>query len=209
MSVAPAPYKRIAAEEAFCPPELLERYRKLIEDKAVPEIGFNSMWGFYLGADSARCRFIRDHLGDLGEARLAHMDAAGIDIAVLALTSPGVQVMSAADGTAFAAYANDWLADAVTRHPDRFAGLAACAPQDPAAAAREIERGVSRLGLKGVIINSHVQQDYLDDRTILACVRGGRSTRRSRLFTSRNADERAHRTDAGPGAGWRDFRLQR
>src|SRR5688572_8325000 len=164
MSVAPAPYKRIAAEEAFCPPELLERYRKLIEDKAVPEIGFNSMWGFYLGADSARCRFIRDHLGDLGEARLAHMDAAGIDIAVLALTSPGVQVMSAADGTAFAAYANDWLADAVARHPDRFAGLAACAPQDPAAAAREIERGVGRLGLKGVIINSHVQQEYLDDQ---------------------------------------------
>jgi 5-carboxyvanillate decarboxylase len=164
MSVAPAPYRRIAAEEAFCPPELLERYRKLIEDKAVPEIGFNSMWGFYLGADSARCRFIRDHLGDLGEVRLAHMDAAGIDIAVLALTSPGVQVMPAADGTAFAAYANDWLADAVARHPDRFAGLAACAPQDPAAAAREIERGVSRLGLKGVIINSHVQQDYLDDQ---------------------------------------------
>lgn len=163
IKVEAASYRRIATEEAFCPPDLLDRYRRLIEEKAIPEIGFNSMWGFYLGADSPRCRFIRDHLGDLGEARLAHMDQAGIDVAVLALTSPGVQVMPAGEGTAFAAYANDWLAEAVARHPDRFAGLAACAPQDPAAAAREIERGVTRLGLKGVIINSHVQQEYMDD----------------------------------------------
>ncbi|WP_423603438.1 amidohydrolase family protein [Sphingomonas sp. MS122] len=163
IQVAPAPYKRIATEEAFCPPEMLDRYRRLIEAKTVPEIGFNSMWGFYLDADSPRCRFIRDHLGDLGEARLAHMDQAGIDMAVLALTSPGVQVMPAGEGTSFAAQANDWLADAVARHPNRFAGLAACAPQDAVAAAKEIERGVNRLGLKGVIINSHVQQQYMDD----------------------------------------------
>ena len=30
-------------------------------------------------------------------------------------------------------------------------------------AAKEIERGVTRLGLKGVIINSHTQGEYLDD----------------------------------------------
>lgn len=156
-------YKRIATEEAFCPPELLERYRRLIDDKAVDDIGFNGMWGFYARSDSERCRFIRDHLTDVGDVRLAHMDAAGLDFAVLALTSPGVQVMTAADGTAFATYANDWLADAIARHPDRFDGLAACAPQDPAAAAKEIERGVTKLGLKGVILNSHVQHEYLDD----------------------------------------------
>lgn len=91
------------------------------------------------------------------------MDAAGVDIAVLALTSPGVQVMNAADGTEFATYANDWLADAIRRHPTRYAGLAACAPQNPAAAAKEIERGVVGLGLNGVIINSHTGGEYLDD----------------------------------------------
>ncbi|MCW3837588.1 amidohydrolase family protein [Sphingomonas canadensis] len=157
------PYKRIATEEAFCPPEMLERYKRLIDEKAVDDIGFNSMWGFYSSSDSARCRFIRDHLTDVGDVRLAHMDAAGVDFAVLALTSPGVQVMKAADATEFAAYANDWVADAIARRPDRFDGLAACAPQDPAAAAKEIERGVSKLGLKGVIINSHTQHQYLDD----------------------------------------------
>jgi 2,3-dihydroxybenzoate decarboxylase len=160
---AAVPYKRIATEEAFCPPEMLKRYRKLIDDKAVDDIGFNSMWGFYTSADSPRCQFIRDHLVDVDDKRLRHMDAAGIDIAVLALTSPGVQVMNAAEGTEFAIYANDWLADAIRRHPTRYAGLAACAPQDPAAAAKEIERGVASLGLNGVIINSHTGGEYLDD----------------------------------------------
>jgi 5-carboxyvanillate decarboxylase len=162
-AIAPAPYKRIASEEAFCPPEMLARYAKLIEDKAVDDIGFNSMWGFYMTSPSPRGQIIRNQLVDLGEGRIAHMDAAGIDMAVLALTSPGVQVMPKGDAVEFAAYANDWLADAIARHPDRFAGLAACAPQDPVAAAREIERGVAKLGLKGVIINSHTLGEYLDD----------------------------------------------
>jgi 5-carboxyvanillate decarboxylase len=38
------------------------------------------------------------------------------------------------------------------------------APQDPAAAAREIDRGLSQLGMNGVIINSHTNDEYLDDR---------------------------------------------
>ena len=158
------PYQRIATEEAFCPPEMLKRYRRLIETSGVDDIGFNSMWGFYLSSDSARSRHIRDCLSDVDDRRIAHMDAAGLDMAILALTSPGVQVMPKAEAVEFAAYANDWLADAISRHPTRYAGLAACAPQDPEAAAKEIERGVSKLGLNGVIINSHTQGEYLDDQ---------------------------------------------
>jgi 2,3-dihydroxybenzoate decarboxylase len=63
----------------------------------------------------------------------------------------------------FSTFANDWIAEKVKAHPDRFAALAACAPQDPAAAAKEIERAVTKLGLKGVIINSHTHGEYLDD----------------------------------------------
>jgi 2,3-dihydroxybenzoate decarboxylase len=162
MSDTAVPYKRIATEEAFCPPEMLDRYRRLIEAKAVPDIGFNSMWGFYLGSDSQRSRDIRDHLVDVGPQRLAHMDAAGVDFAILALTSPGVQVMPKDEAVSFSTYANDWLADAIARNPDRFDGLAACAPQDPAAAAKEIERAVTKHKLKGVIVNSHTQHEYLD-----------------------------------------------
>ena len=58
---------------------------------------------------------------------------------------------------------NDTLAAAIKAHPTRFAGLAAIAPQDPKAAAMELERGVRALGMKGAIVNSHTQGEYLDD----------------------------------------------
>jgi 5-carboxyvanillate decarboxylase len=50
----------------------------------------------------------------------------------------------------------------VTRFPDRLAGMVAIAPQDPAAAALEIERGINTLGMHAVILNSHVHGEYLD-----------------------------------------------
>jgi 2,3-dihydroxybenzoate decarboxylase len=90
------------------------------------------------------------------------MDAAGIDMQVLSITAPGPQVFAAQEGADLARKATDILAEAVAARPDRFAGLAACAPQDPAAAAGEIERAVRELDLRGVIINSHTHDEYLD-----------------------------------------------
>jgi predicted TIM-barrel fold metal-dependent hydrolase len=62
------------------------------------------------------------------------------------------------------ALANDRLAEASRKYPDRITGLAAFAPRDPARAARELERAVRTLGLKGGIVNSHSLGEYLDDR---------------------------------------------
>jgi 5-carboxyvanillate decarboxylase len=159
----PVPYKRIAAEEAWCPPEMLEIYRRMIETKALDDPGFNTMFGFYMNSPSLRTRQIRDYLVDLGDQRLKHMDERGIDMQIVALTSPGVQVLPKDQATSFAAYANDILAEGCRKHPTRFAGLAAVAPQDARAAAKELERGVRKLGLKGAIINSHTFGEYLDD----------------------------------------------
>ncbi|MBV9503589.1 MAG: amidohydrolase, partial [Acidobacteriia bacterium] len=64
---------------------------------------------------------------------------------------------------ALAELSNDYLAEGIRKHPDRFDGLAAIAPQDPAGAAKELERGVRKLGLKGAIVNSHTRGEYLDD----------------------------------------------
>jgi 2,3-dihydroxybenzoate decarboxylase len=41
-------YLRIATEEAFAPPELIARYRKLLND-GYDDPGFRSLWGFYSG----------------------------------------------------------------------------------------------------------------------------------------------------------------
>jgi len=156
-------YRRVATEEAFAPPEMLNMYRRVLAARSLDDPGFESLWGFYLGSSSERPRRIIERLQDIDEGRIADMDATGIDVQVLSLTSPGVQVFDAATASALATSSNDQLAEAIRRHPTRFIGLAAAAPQDPSAAAREIERGVRKLGLKGVIINSHTRHEYLDD----------------------------------------------
>jgi len=155
-------YTRIAAEEAFAPPDLLERYRALLETGADLDPGFRSLWGHYAGASSQATQLVA-RIQDLGEGRIRDMDASGIARQILSLTAPGVQVFDADTAAGLAASCNDQLAEAIRRHPDRFAGLAAVAPQDPAGAARELERGVRRLGLKGAIVNSHTHGEYLDD----------------------------------------------
>ena len=155
-------YLRIATEEAFAPPELITLWRDMLDRGAIDDPGFVSLMGFYTGDSGERARFVIDRLQDLGEQRLADMDAAGIDRQIISLTSPGTQILGRADGVAIATLANDQLAEACRRHPGRFSGLTAIAPQDPKQAAREIERGHTELGLHGVIINSHTHGEYLD-----------------------------------------------
>ena len=102
-------------------------------------------------------------LSDVGDQRIADMDAAGIDMQVLSLTSPGVEQLDAAEAVALASDSNDFLADAVERHPTRFAGLAALPTAAPDAAAAELERMVREHGFKGAMINGHTRGRYLDD----------------------------------------------
>ena len=151
-------YKRIATEEAWAPADLLARYRKMAADEAIDDPGFIALWN-RLGARSQ----LVDRLANIGEARIADMDASGIDLQILSLTSPGVQVFDAATASAIAVDTNDQVAEAVRRYPTRFAALAAVAPHDPKNAAREIDRAVRTLGLKGVIINSHTRGEFLDE----------------------------------------------
>lgn len=160
------PYIRIAAEEAFAPPEVLDAYRTLIAREPSLDPGFTSLMGFYLGS-SPRAVQVMSRITDLGELRLRDMDDCGIAKQILSLTSPGVQIFDAATGTGLAQLSNDYLATAIRKHPDRFDGLAAIAPQDPSAAVKELERGVRKLGLKGAIINSHTRGEYLDDPKFL------------------------------------------
>ena len=105
-----------------------------------------------------------NRLTDLGEGRLTEMDTAGIDMQVLSLSFPGVELFDAADGTALARSVNDELSETVKRYPQRFAGFAAIAPQDPVRAADELERAVNKLGLKGALITGNIKGEFLDDR---------------------------------------------
>src|ERR1700761_6199942 len=155
-------YLRIATEEAYLPKEIPGLYRKLLEEKTVNDPGFLSQWGYFLG-NAEKMQKLAGRLVDIGEGRIRDMDSTGIARQILSIASPGVQIFDSATGISLATSFNDALAEAIAKHPDRFSGLAAIAPQNPAGAAKELERGVTKLGLKGAIINSNTQGEYLDN----------------------------------------------
>ena len=106
---------------------------------------------------------IVDRLCDVDDGRIAEMDAAGIDVQVLSLNSPGVEQLDAADAVPLARDANDRLAEAIRRHPERLAGFAALPTAAPETAADELERTVGDYGFVGAMINGHSRGRYLDD----------------------------------------------
>lgn len=103
-------------------------------------------------------------LADFTQFRLPDMDAHGIDIQVLSLTVPGIQAdTDARQAVEHAVRANDYLAETVAGHPDRFRGFAALPMQDPSAAITELRRCVQDLGFCGALVNDHTQGHYLDE----------------------------------------------
>jgi 2,3-dihydroxybenzoate decarboxylase len=96
-------------------------------------------------------------------ARIAEMDKTGIEMAILSLNSNAIQgIFDIAKATEVARKANDVLAQAVAKRPDRFAGLAALPMQDPEAATRELTRCVRELKFKGAMVNGFSQVGSAD-----------------------------------------------
>jgi 5-carboxyvanillate decarboxylase len=154
--MTPHKYRLVATEEAFATPEQVETFRHMGGTLwSDPDV---VMWRGFLSNEPLLGRLL-----DLEHERLSIMDQAGVDMHVLSLTSPGVQMLDADAGTALATSANDRLAEVIKKHPTRFAGLASFAPQDPNRAAKEIERAIGKLKLNGLIVNSHTNGEYLDD----------------------------------------------
>ncbi len=128
-----------------------------------------------LKGSGARGARIAEMLQDLSDRRVAEMDAAGIDMQVISLNSPGVEQAEVAEQVAIARESNDFLAEAVKKHPKRYAGFASLAIAAPDRAAEEFERTVRQLGFKGALINGHTRGRYLDDKffwPILECAEG-------------------------------------
>ena len=137
--------RTIALEEHFWTPALA----------AAPGTGPLAMWG--QRAD--------DLLRDLGEARLADMDANGIDFQVISHVSPAAQGLPVSVAVARAREANDLLAAAVRAHPDRLGGFATLPTASPEAAADELSRACTELGMLGGLVGSTLgsNEAFLDD----------------------------------------------
>jgi predicted TIM-barrel fold metal-dependent hydrolase len=101
-------------------------------------------------------------LNDLGEGRLKEMDSAGIDMQVISHAPSPLQQLQPAEARELAVATNDRLHDAVDRNPERFGAFAALPTPDPAAAADELERTVTRLGFKGAMIHGRSHEEFHD-----------------------------------------------
>ena len=105
----------------------------------------------------------RNELADLGEARIADMDANGITTQVLSVAGPGADLVPGQTGIDLACAYNDALAEACTRHPAHLHGFAHLPLLSPDAAARELHRAVTELGFHGVLVNGATDGRFLDD----------------------------------------------
>jgi 2,3-dihydroxybenzoate decarboxylase len=130
--------KKIVLEEHFALPETLDDSEGYAADGLWPQL--------------------KRRLIDFDGERLDEMDKHQIAISVLSLNAPAVQgIPNAARATTLARKANDVLAERISRHPNRFAGLAALPMQDPDAASNELNRCVRKLGFVGALVNGFSQ----------------------------------------------------
>src|SRR5580700_1248467 len=100
---------------------------------------------------------------DLASA-LAFMDDAGIDVAVISISTPGVHVGDDARARTLARRCNELAATMTQKRPERFGGFAALPLPDVDGALAELAYALDVLKLDGVVLFSNVNAIYLGDK---------------------------------------------
>lgn len=102
------------------------------------------------------------------EQRIADMNSLGVDVQVVSTTAAFYcYELDAAVTTAIARDCNNEVCQMTKDHPNRFAGFCTLPMQDVPAAIAELERGMMQLGLKGAMINDHVNGRTFDEPEFL------------------------------------------
>jgi len=95
-------------------------------------------------------------------ARIANMDAAGVDVAIITLSAPNVFWGDEKASAEAARVANDAFADAQSTHPERIRWMASLPWEYPEAAVSELDRACAR-GAVGVFVSANVNGRHLTD----------------------------------------------
>ena len=102
------------------------------------------------------------------EQRIADMDRLGVDMQALTVYGGFNKYDRDLELTkTVIRTCNDEVAAMVDEHPDRFVGLGILPMQNVAASVVELERAVTKLGLKGVTIKDHINGHTLDESQFL------------------------------------------
>ena len=145
--------KLIGIEEHFLTTEVKDAWSAIGLEAADPSVAFH-------GGP------LEKRLVDLAEERLSLMDETGLDMQVLSLTTPSLHDLGP-NSVDLAHRANDAVAEAIARHPDRFQALATLPVAMPDEAAFELERCVRTLGFKGTMLCGRVGHRNLEHTDLL------------------------------------------
>ena len=104
---------------------------------------------------------LRHEVYDIGR-KIQDMDEADVDMSILSVNMPGPERLAPELRVEGAIACNNFLAEVIQKHPDRFAGIACLPWQDISEAIAEIDRAVDDLGLCGIILYSHIGGDPVD-----------------------------------------------
>ncbi|PSL25327.1 amidohydrolase family protein [Chitinophaga ginsengisoli] len=141
--------KLIAIEEHFLTKEVRDEWQKNADkDAPTHKLHFGE---------------IEDRLENIGNSRLQLMDETGIDVQVLSLTSPSLHNLGR-ESIDLAIQTNDYVVEIIKKTPDRFQGFAALPMSAPKEAAKELERSVKNLGLKGAMLCGRTGVKNLDHK---------------------------------------------
>jgi len=141
--------KLVAIEEHFLTKEVKEEWHKYGDkDDPTEKLHFGE---------------IEKRLEDIGTSRLQHMDETGIDVQVLSLTSPALHNLGN-ESVNLAIQTNDYLAEVIKKNRDRFQGFATLPMYASTEAAKELERSVKNLDLKGAMLCGRTRDKNLDHK---------------------------------------------
>lgn len=100
------------------------------------------------------------------DATISFMDDAGIDVAVVSLSTPGVHTGNSAKARALAHRCNEFSAKLIHSRPDRFGGFACLPLPDLDASLEELSYALDVLKFDGFVLFTNSNGVYLGDPTL-------------------------------------------
>ena len=191
--------RKIATEEACSIPEVANALRTTAQT-AWTNLDMKLVNRIYNGPRDNPDPLLPQLL-DIDAGRLKVMDENGVDMHLLSLTAPGVQMFDVDTANELVRIANDRLAEACRKHPKRFTFLASFAPHDPKRAVKEMERAVKDLKCNGFMVNSHTNNEYLDEKKYWPILEAAEAMDRAIYIHPRAPSE-------GMAAPYRDYNLE-
>lgn len=174
--------KSITLEEHFILPEVKDEMAKLVQPD--PEgVPLKTM----LEALESKTGFTDDDEIQNHEQRIKFMEEHNVAVQILSYGNGAPSNLTGEKAIELCRYANDKLYGYIEMYPERFLGFACIPINEPQAAAEELERAVTQLGFKGVLIPGRPHDGFLEQEkydVIFAKAEALGSIGRAYIFTS-------------------------